>query len=127
MTSGSFDVSFDSSTAGGIGESASFDCQGSVDGAEISASKSTVYSAGSAESEITVTIEDEDGTAATPGGDVDFTTNACVFGNGKNAMKLSLRQTATTQSPKPPWTARPRVPVLPRSWLRSTSPVATSF
>ena len=87
-TSGSFDISFDSNSAAGIGETASFDCQGSVAGAEISASKSTVYSAGSAKSVITVTIEDEDGTAATPGGDVDFTTNACVFGNDKNAQTV---------------------------------------
>ena len=87
-TSGGFDISFDSDSAGGIGETASFDCQGSVAGAGISASKSTVYSAGSAKSVITVTIEDEDGTAATPGGDVDFTTNACVFGNGKNEQTV---------------------------------------
>ena len=87
-TSGGFDISFESDAAGGLRESASFDCQGSVAGAEISASKSTVYSAGSAKSEITVTIEDEDGTAATPGGDVDFTTNACVFGNDKNAQEV---------------------------------------
>ena len=87
-TSGGFDISFESDAAGGLRESASFDCQGSVAGAEISASKSTVYSADSAKSVITVTIEDEDGTAATPGGDVDFTTNACVFGNGKNAQEV---------------------------------------
>ena len=37
---------------------------------------------------ITVTIEDEDGTAATPGDDVEFTTNACVFGNDKNAQTV---------------------------------------
>ena len=87
-TSGSFDISFESDSDTGIAGTASFDCQGSVAGAEISASKSTVYSADSAKSEITVTIEDEDGTAATPGGDVDFTTNACVFDNGKNAMEV---------------------------------------
>ena len=87
-TSGGFDISFDSDSAAGIGETASFDCQGSVAGADISASKSTVYSADSAKSVITVTIEDEDGTAATPGGDVDFTTNACVFGNDKNAQTV---------------------------------------
>ena len=81
-TSGAFDISFDSDSAAGIGETASFDCQGSVAGAEISASKSTLGTSGSsAESVITVTIEDEDGTAATPGDDVEFTTNACVFGN----------------------------------------------
>ena len=87
-TSGGFDISFDSNSAAGIGEAASFDCQGSVAGADISASKSTVYSADSAKSVITVTIEDEDGTAATPGGDVDFATNACVFGNDKNAQTV---------------------------------------
>ena len=87
-TSGGFDISFDSDSAAGIGETASFDCQGSVAGADISASKSTVYSADSAKSVITVTIEDEDGTAATPGGDVDFATNACVFGNDKNAQTV---------------------------------------
>ena len=88
-TSGGFDISFDSISAAGIGEAASFDCQGSVAGAEISASKSTLGTSGSsAESVITVTIEDEDGTAATPGGDVDFTTNACVFGNDKNAQTV---------------------------------------
>ena len=88
-TSGGFDISFDSDSAAGIGETASFDCQGSVAGAEISASKSTLGTSGSsAESVITVTIEDEDGTAATPGGDVDFTTNACVFGNYKNAQTV---------------------------------------
>ena len=88
-TSGGFDISFDSDSAAGIGETASFDCQGSVAGAEISASKSTLGTSGSsAESVITVTIEDEDGRAATPGGDVDFTTNACVFGNDKNAQTV---------------------------------------
>ena len=88
-TSGAFDISFDSDSAAGIGETASFDCQGSVAGAEISASKSTLGTSGSsAESVITVTIEDEDGTAATPGDDVEFTTNACVFGNDKNAQTV---------------------------------------
>ena len=88
-TSGGFDISFDSDSAAGIGETASFDCQGSVAGAEISASKSTLGTSGSsAESVITVTIEDEDGTAATPGDDVEFTTNACVFGNDKNAQTV---------------------------------------
>ena len=85
-TSGSFEVSFESDAAGGLSESAEFQCQGLVDGAEISASKSTVYSAGSAESDITVTIEDEDGSAATAGDEVTFTTNSCVFDNGKAAM-----------------------------------------
>ena len=87
-TSGSFEISFESNAAGGLRESAEFQCQGAVAGAEIAASKSTVYSADSAKSVITVTIEDEDGTAATPGGDVDFTTNACVFGNDKNAQEV---------------------------------------
>ncbi len=87
-TSGSFEVSFESDAAGGLSESAEFQCQGAVEGAEISASKSTVYSAGSAESDITVTIEDEDGSAATPGDEVTFTTNSCVFDNGKDAMVL---------------------------------------
>ena len=87
-TSGSFEVSFESDAAGGLSESAEFQCQGDVDGAEISASKSTVYSAGSAESDITVTIEDEDGSAATPGDEVVFTTNSCVFDNGKDAMDV---------------------------------------
>ena len=90
-TSGGFDISFDSDSAAGIGETASFDCQGSVAGAEISASKSTLGTSGSsAESVITVTIEDEDGTAATPGGDVEFTTNACVFGNDKKRTDSSV-------------------------------------
>ena len=87
-TSGSFEISFESNAAGGLRESADFDCQGSVEGAEISASKSTVYSAGSANSDITVTIEDEDGSAATPGNEVVFTTNSCVFDNGKDAMDV---------------------------------------
>ena len=88
-TSGSFEVSFESDAAGGLSESATFDCQGNVADAEISASKSTVYSADSAKSDITVTITDKDGTSATPGVDVVvFTTEACDFGGGKKGLEV---------------------------------------
>ena len=94
--------------------------------------RSTIFTT-TAESEITVTLEDEDGDAATPGDTVAFTTDNCEFGNGKNLWKVyesetvvRRRTTATRSAEVTLDCSGARRPVRPRSALALTSPVAMS-
>ena len=81
---GSYNISF---TNGDEVVDADLECATDVDSAVLSASVSTIFTTSNKlTSEITVTLEDEDGDDATPGDTVRFKTDNCEFeGSGKSS------------------------------------------
>ena len=66
---------------------ADLECATDVDSAVLSASVSTIFTTtDELTSEITVTLEDEDGDAATPGDTVRFKTDNCEFAGTKRVL-----------------------------------------
>ena len=113
--SGSFDVSFDSDSDTGISETATFDCQGGVAVRPFPppSPRSTALVLLSPRSRLRSRTQTAQrlllvALSISPPMPVSLAT-------ARLHRKLSLRQTAATQSPKPPWTAQVRMPVLPRS------------
>ena len=84
---GSYNISFTNDNDANDVVDANLECATDVDTAVLSASVSTIFTTSNKlTSEITVTLEDEDGDAATPGDTVRFKTDNCEFeGSGKSS------------------------------------------
>ena len=88
---------------------ADLECATDVESAVLSASVSRIFTTtDELTSEITVTLEDEDGDAATPGDTVRFKTDNCEFEKPPADSDESTTVKGVTRLLESPWTARGR-------------------
>ena len=125
---GSYNISFTNDNDANDVVDADLECVTDVDSAVLSASVSRIFTVtNELTSEITVTLEDEDGDAATPGDTVRFKTDNCEFEGSEKSYDSDESTTVKgVTTAEVTLDCSGRGPVRPRSALALIDPVPMS-